>query len=315
MASLSQGSLVVVFGGSGFVGRHVVQSLTKQGYRVRVAVRRPNEALFLKTAGRVGQVEIVAANLRHSASVEAALQGAHAVVNSVGILFESGKQKFTALQADGVANLAALAAQNNIQNVVQISAIGASQQSASLYAQSKAQGEASLLEDIPTAHILRPSIVVGPEDDFFNRFASMALVAPALPLIGGGATRYQPVSVFDVAAAVTACLGGAPAGIYELGGPQIYSFKELLELLLVEIGRKRLLLPLPFFVARMMASVTQFMPTPILTPDQLILLKSDNIVTPEFANKGLDALGVAATPIETLLPTYLRRFRPDIRTS
>lgn len=314
MTALAQGRLVVVFGGSGFLGRHIVSRLVKAGYRVRVAVRRPNEALFLKTAGRVGQVEIVAANLRYADSVDAALEGADAVINTVGILYETGKQKFAAVQAAGAARLALLAKQKNITKFVQISALGADQQSAAVYAQTKAAGEASVRENIAGAHILRPSLVIGPEDDFFNRFAAMALVAPALPLIGGGVTKYQPVSVFDVADAVAACLAGAPAGTYELGGPRVYQFKELMTLLLEQIGRKRMLLPMPFFVARMMASVTQFMPKPLLTPDQVILLQSDNIVTGE-EDGDLASLGVDATPIETLLPSYLRRFRPDIRTS
>jgi len=314
MTALAHGSLVVVFGGSGFLGRHIVSRLVKSGYRVRVAVRRPNEALFLKTAGRVGQVEIVAANLRHADSVEAALEGADGVVNSVGILYETGKQKFAAVQAAGAARLALLAGQKNITRFVQISALGADQQSAAVYAQTKAAGEAAVREHIAGAHILRPSLVIGPEDDFFNRFAAMALITPALPLIGGGVTKYQPVSVFDVADAVAACLAGAPAGTYELGGPTVYQFKELMALLLEQIGRKRLLLPMPFFVARMMAGVTQFMPKPLLTPDQVTLLQSDNIVTGEEEGD-LASLGVEATPIETLLPQYLRRFRPDIRTS
>jgi NADH dehydrogenase len=289
-----------------------VRRLAKAGYQIRVATRRPNEALHLKTGGKPGQIEIVQANIRDDASVAAALEGADAAINAVGILFESGKQKFATVQAQGGVRVAkAAAATKTIKNFVHISAIGADAQSASLYAQSKAAAEYGVLEAMPSAHILRPSIVVGPEDDFFNRFASLALVAPALPLIGGGTTRYQPVSVFDVAAAVDICLTDlrAPLGVYELGGPDVLTFKQLMELLLAEIGRQRLLVPMPFFAARLIASVAQFMPKPLLTPDQLILLKSDNLVGDEA--HGFAELGLSPTPIAALLPDYLWRFRPS----
>lgn len=306
--TLHGNALITVFGGSGFVGRHIVRRLAKAGYRLRVATRRPNEALFLKTAGTPGQIEIVQANIRDAASIEAALTGSDAVVNAVGILFEKGKQKFAALQADGAACIADLAAQNAIEHMVHISAIGADAASASLYAQSKAAGEAAVQAALPQAHILRPSIIVGPEDDFFNRFAGLAMLAPALPLIGGGTTKYQPVSVFDVAAAVEACLSGAEAGLYELGGPDVFSFKQLMQLLLSEIARDRLLVPLPFAAAKVIAVLAQFMPKPLLTPDQLILLKSDNLVSAQA--RGFADLGVQPQPIAGLLPDYLARFRP-----
>lgn len=306
--TLHRNALITVFGGSGFVGRHIVRRLAKAGYRLRVATRRPNEALFLKTAGTPGQIEIVQANIRDAASIEAALTGSDAVVNAVGILFEKGKQKFAALQADGAACIADLAAQNAIEHMVHISAIGADAASASLYAQSKAAGEAAVQAALPQAHILRPSIIVGPEDDFFNRFAGLAMLAPALPLIGGGTTKYQPVSVFDVAAAVEACLSGAEAGLYELGGPDVFSFKQLMQLLLSEIARDRLLVPLPFAAAKAIAVLAQFMPKPLLTPDQLILLKSDNLVSAQA--RGFADLGVQPQPIAGLLPDYLARFRP-----
>ncbi|MEC8247683.1 MAG: complex I NDUFA9 subunit family protein, partial [Pseudomonadota bacterium] len=252
MAGTEKG-LVVVFGGSGFVGRHIVRRLAKDGFKLRAVMRRPNEALFLKTAGRTGQIELVQGNIRDEASSRAALQGASAVINAVGILYETGPQKFDAVQSAGAARLATLAAEQGIDRFIQISAIGADAGSASAYARSKAEGEAAILAACPQAHVLRPSIVVGPEDDFFNRFARMAQLAPALPLIGGGLTRYQPVSVFDVAQAVAACLTGAPSGIYELGGPQIYSFRELMELMLDKIGKRRLLAPLPFAAAGVLA--------------------------------------------------------------
>ena len=307
--ALGENSLITVFGGTGFVGRHIVRRLAKRGWRIRVATRRPNEALHLKTNGAPGQVELVQANIRDAASVAAAIDGADAVVNAVGILFESGKQKFAAVQAQGATRVAQSAVEAGIENLVHISAIGADANSASLYAQSKAVGEQAVRDGVPGAHILRPSIVIGPEDDFFNRFAAMAMVAPALPLIGGGATRYQPVSVFDVAAAVEACFDGAACGLYELGGPDVLSFKQLMEMLLAEIGRNRLLVPMPFAAARVIAGFAQFMPKPLLTPDQVILLRSDNLVAPDAS--GFDALGLTAEPIAALLPDYLSRYRPS----
>lgn len=303
---------VVVFGGSGFVGRHIVRRLAKDGFNLRVVVRRPNEALFLKTAGRTGQIDLMQGNIRDAASTRAALAGASGVINAVGILYETGPQKFDAVQNAGAANLATLAAEHGIDQFVQISAIGADATSASAYARSKAEGENAVLAACPQAHILRPSIVVGPEDDFFNRFATMAQLAPALPLIGGGLTRYQPVGVFDVAQAVAACLAGAPSGIYELGGPQIYSFRELMALMLEKIGKTRLLVPLPFAAAKMLSQVTRFLPNPPLTPDQVILLRSDNIVGQNIGD--LAALGVEPTPIAALLDSYLGRYRGASKT-
>ena len=306
--TLQKNALITVFGGTGFLGRHIVKRLAKAGYRLRIATRRPNEALFLKTNGTPGQIEIVQANIRDDASTQAALQGADGVVNAVGILFESGKQKFHALQAEGAARIAEAAKAEGIGAMVHISAIGADGASASLYAQSKAAGEEAVMAALPEAHILRPSIVVGPEDDFFNRFAGMAMIAPALPLIGGGVTQYQPVSVFDVAAAVEACFAGAPSGLYELGGPDVLSFKELMEMLLAEIGRDRLLVPLPFAAAKIIAAFAQFMPKPLLTPDQIILLRSDNVVAQ--GARGFVDLGLKPQPIAGILPSYLARFRP-----
>ena len=310
---LPQNALITVFGGTGFLGRHIVRRLSKAGYRLRIATRRPNEALFLKTNGTPGQIDIVQANIRDAASIAAALDGADAVINAVGILYESGKQKFDAVQARGAALIADAAAKQGLAHMVHISAIGADGDSASAYAQSKATGEEAVLDLMPQAHILRPSIVIGPEDDFFNRFAAMAMVAPALPLIGGGNTRYQPVSVFDVAEAVAACLKGAASGIYEVGGPDIFSFKQLMEMLNKETGRNRLLVPLPFFAASMIAAIAQFSTLvgmqPLLTPDQIILLKSDNIVGADFADRNLVALGITARPIAGELD-YLARFRP-----
>ena len=305
----SASPVVTVFGGSGFLGRHIVRALVKRGWRVRVAVRRPNEALFLKTAGAVGQVAIMQANIRDEASVRKSVKGVDAVVNLVGILYETGKQKFSAVQAEGARTVAQSTADEGVQRFVQLSAIGASSESEAAYAQSKAAGEAAVLEAIPQAVILRPSLVIGPEDDFFNRFAKMAALAPALPLVGGGETLYQPVAVQDVAQATCEALENPDCGgkIYELGGPDIFSFKNLMEIMLSHTGQKRILTPLPFFAAQLISRFTQFLPNPPLTPDQVIMLRSDNIADDNLP--GLGDLGIAPTPIESVLPHYLSRFK------
>ncbi len=302
-------SLVTVFGGSGFVGRHVVSRLAQRGWQVRVAVRRPDEALFLKPAGVVGQVTPVAANVRDQASVERAVAGSDAVINLVAILQESGRQRFDAVQAEGAARLAAAAARAGARKFIQVSAIGADANSKSAYARTKAEGEQGVLRAFPTATILRPSIIIGPEDGFFNRFAQMAMLSPALPLIGGGRTRFQPVYVGDVAAAVVHALTlpEAAGKTYELGGPRVYTFKELMQILLREIGRKRLLLPLPFAIAALMGLVMQCLPRPQLTLDQVRLLKRDNVAAPGAL--GLQNLGVLPTALESVVPTYLDKYR------
>ena len=301
--------LATVFGGSGFIGRYVVRNLARDGWLVRVAVRRPDEALFLKTAGVVGQVTPLAANLRDRASVAHAIVGADAVVNLVGILHESGRQRFQAVQAEGARMIAEEAARAGAARLVHVSAIGADANSGSSYARTKAEGEAAVRQAFPAATILRPSIVFGPEDDFFNRFGRMALLSPALPLIGGGRTRFQPVYVGDVADAIVTAIEtpGTAGQLYELGGPKVYSFAELMRLLLDNLGRRRMLVPLPFPIASLMGSVMQCLPNPQLTADQVKLLKRDNVVS-EGAN-GLASLGITPTSVETILPTYLDRFR------
>jgi NADH dehydrogenase len=306
--------LAVVFGGSGFIGRNVVRELAKRGWRVRVAVRRPHHALFLRPMGAVGQVQLVQANLRDRRSTAEALKGADAVVNLVGILFQQGPQSFSAVQSEGAAMLADLARDEGVKTFVHLSAIGASKESESLYARSKGEGEAAVREAVPTATILRPSIVFGPEDDFFNRFATMAAMSPALPLIGGGETKFQPVYVDDVADAVAAALEQPDAAgkTYELGGSRVYSFKALLELMLSVIGRKRLLAPLPFVFAPFVGFAGEvmglfpFMKPPI-TRDQIRLLKTDNVVSDGALT--LADLGVAPRTVEAILPSYLYRFR------
>jgi NADH dehydrogenase len=312
MTAIPLETLVTVFGGSGFLGRHVVRALAKLGYRIRVAVRRPELAGHLQPLGRVGQIHAVQANLRYPASVEAAARNADVVINLVGILFERGRQRFEAVHALG-AEAVARAAAGGGARLVHVSAIGADEKAPALYARSKALGEKLVLAAAPAAVILRPSIVFGPEDDFFNKFAAMARLSPALPLIGGGHTRFQPVFAGDVASAVVAAIEDrAKEGtIYELGGPEVKSFKELMQFVLASTGRRRLLLPIPFGIAKLQASVLQLLPKPLLTPDQVELLRRDNVVSEEAKREGrtLEALGIDPLAMAAIVPAYLRRFR------
>ena len=301
-----QGMRVTVFGGAGFVGRYIVKRLAAAGAGVRVACRDPERASFLKPAGGVGQVVPVQANLRYPESVRAAVEGVDAAINCVGVLASRGPQSFSAIHAAGAGAVASAAAEAGVGKLVHISAIGADTESTAAYARSKADGEAAVREAFPDAAILRPSIVVGPEDDFFNRFALLARFLPALPLIGGGLTRFQPAYVGDVADAAIAALD-RPGDLFELGGPKVYSFKQLMELLLAEIGRKRLLVPVPFQVMQAKAAVIQFVPGAPITADQVELLKYDNVVADGAA--GFAELGIDPTDIETVIPTYLDRFR------
>jgi len=312
MTAIPTETLVTVFGGSGFLGRHLVRALAKRGYRIRVAVRRPDLAFYLQPAGRVGQIHAVQANMRHPGSVDAAVRDADAVVNLVGILFERGRQRFDAVQAFG-AEACALSAAAHDARLVHVSAIGADEQSRSHYARSKAMGEKLVRAAVPGATILRPSIMFGPEDSFFNRFAAMARLAPALPLVGGGRTRFQPVFAGDVAAAVVAAIEGRATlgATYELGGPAVRSFKELMQYLLATIERRRLLLPIPFALAKLQAFFLQYLPNPLLTPDQVELLRHDNVVSEEAKRerRTLDGLGITSTLMEAIVPSYLQRFR------
>ena len=316
MTEMPTETLVTVFGGSGFLGRHVTRALAREGYRVRPAVRRPDLAGHLQPLGRVGQIHAVQANLRYPESVEAAVRGADVVVNLVGILFERGKQSFEAVQAEGAACVARAAAAVGAR-VVHVSALGADPDSPALYGRSKAAGEAAVLAAVPDATILRPSILFGPEDDFFNRFAALARMSPALPLIGGGMTKFQPVFVGDVAQAVMRAVGGSANGgttdgaTYELGGPEVKTFRELMDYVLAVTERKRLLVPLPFGLARLQAMVLQLMPKPLLTPDQVELLRADNIVSDAAQAEGrtLKAFGIEPAAMEAIVPGYLWRFR------
>ena len=308
------GRLVTIFGGSGFVGRHLVRVLAKAGWRVRVAVRRPDLAFHLQPLGAVGQIHAVQANIRNRASIARAIAGSDAVVNLVGILAESGRNKFASVQAQGARFVAEEAAKAGITTFVQLSAIGADANSASEYASSKAAGEAAVLAAIPSAVILRPSIIFGPEDQFFNRFAQMARFSPALPLIGGGETKFQPVYVGDVALAAQAALEGRakPGATYELGGPEVRSFKSLISYILTLTNRSRLPLSLPFPIAKLLGSVLECLPGKFLTVDQVTLLEKDNVVSAAARAEGrtLEGLGVDDTTIEAVVPTYLYAFRP-----
>ncbi|GAU81390.1 complex I NDUFA9 subunit family protein [Bosea sp. BIWAKO-01] len=314
--------LITVFGGSGFIGRHVVRALVKRGYRVRVAVRRPDLAGFLQPLGTVGQIMSVQANLRYPDSVAAAVRGADAVINLVGILQEGGRQSFSAVQANGARAIAQACAAHGITRLVQVSAIGAARESRSAYDRSKAEGEAAVLSLVPSAIVLRPSIVFGPEDSFFNRFASLARMLPVLPLIGGGETKFQPVFVGDVAEAAARAIDGTIAGgrIYELGGPEVKSFKELLTYVCEVTGRKRVLASLPFPLARLQARILEIVNTLtlgllpdelMLTRDQVTLLEIDNVVSKQAKAEGrcFEGIGITPTSVEAVVPSYLWRFR------
>jgi uncharacterized protein YbjT (DUF2867 family) len=305
-------TLVTVFGGSGFVGRHVVRALANRHYRIRVAVRRPELTGHLKPLGRVGQIHAVQANLRYPQSAAAAVRDADVVVNLAGILFERGRQRFDAVQAEG-AEAVALAANAVGARMVHVSAIGADENAASHYARSKAVGERLVLATQPAATIMRPSIVFGPEDSFFNRFAALACIAPALPLVGGGHTRFQPVFAGDVAEAIAIAVDGGtrPGTIYELGGPDVRTFRELMDFVLATIERRRLLVPIPFAVIKLQAAFLQFLPNPPITPDQVELLKTDNVVSAAAKQEGrtLEGLGIIPESIGAVVPSYLWRFR------
>ena len=310
-------SLVTIYGGSGFIGRYIARRLAKQGWRVRIAVRRPNDAMFVRPYGAVGQVEPVLCNIRDDASVRAAMAGADAVVNCVGVGNELGANGFDAVQHQGAGRIARIAAETGVARMVHLSAIGADAGSASAYARSKAAGEAAVLAMMPHAMILRPSVVFGNEDGFFNRFAAMTRLGPVLPLIGAE-TRFQPVYVDDVAqAAVLGVIGQAAPGIYELGGPDVRTFRALMQDMLAVVQRRRLVLGLPFLVGRLMAGgfdllqglTGGLLENKMVTRDQVRLLAVDNVVAP--GAKTLADLGISPTPYGAVLPEYLWRYRPS----
>ncbi len=312
-------TLITIFGGSGFLGRHVVRALAQRRYRIRVAVRRPDLAGHLQPLGRVGQIHAVQANLRNPDSVAVAARGSDVVINLVGILYESGRQSFDAVQTFGAESVARAAAAHGAR-MVHVSAIGANKNSTAAYGRTKAKGEELVLALTPDATIFRPSIVFGPNDDFFNRFAALARMSPALPLIGGGHTRFQPVFAGDVAEAIAKAVAGEtrPGAIYELGGPEIFTFKELMEFILATIERRRILAPLPFWVAKLQAwmfelvsGISLGLVRPMLTRDQVELLKYDNVVSDAARDdaRTLEGLGIAARSVPAIVPSYLWRFR------
>lgn len=308
--------LVTIFGGSGFVGRYIARRMAKEGWRVRVAVRRPNEALFVKSYGAVGQVEPVLCNIRDDASVRSVTAGANAVVNCVGILNKSGKNTFDAVQAEGAGRVARIAADMGVGTMVHVSAIGADRGSDSVYAQSKAAGEAAVLAAFPDAMIVRPSIVFGTEDGFFNRFAAMSRLGPILPVVGA-ATRFQPVFVDDVAHAAVKGVLGQAHGIYELGGPEVATFRDLMGRMLAVIQRRRLVVNVPFLAASVMGSVFDGLQAVtlglfnngLITRDQVRNLRKDNVVA--AGAKGFADLAITPTAMDGVLPDYLWRYRPS----
>ncbi|CUH63534.1 dTDP-4-dehydrorhamnose reductase [Thalassovita gelatinovora] len=308
--------LVTIYGGSGFVGRYIARRLAKDGWRIRVAVRRPNEAMHVKPYGTPGQVEPVLCNIRDEASVAAVMNGADAVVNCVGLMGEKGANTFDAIQADGAGRIARIAAEQGIETFVHLSAIGADADSASAYARTKAEGEAIVLAHMPNAVILRPSVIFGTEDGFFNRFASMSRMGPILPIVGGN-TKFQPVYVDDVAqAAMLAVDGKAEPGVYELGGPDVNTLRDLIDHMLTVIHRRKLVMNLPFWLARINAMLFELTSkislglfTAPLTRDQVTLLAKDNVVSGDA--RGLADLGIKPVALEAVLPDYLWRFRPS----
>lgn len=306
--------MITVFGGSGFVGRYVVRALARRGYRVRVATRRPHLAGDLKVMGVVGQIQLVQANVRVESSVDRAVEGADAVINLVGVLSESGRQTFTRLHTAGAKAVAAAANRAGVARLIHVSAIGADAGSDSRYARSKAEGEAAVAKAFKGATIMRPSIIFGAEDGFFNRFAAMARFVPALPLIGGGKTKFQPVFVGDVAEAIANAIASpnTMGQVYELGGPKVYTFKDLMSYLLDTVDRQRFLVPVPYPVATVMGMGGEMFGAlpfaePFLTRDQVRQLKTDNVVHPRA--RGLEDLGVRPETVESIVPAYLGRYR------
>jgi len=305
--------MITIFGGAGFIGRHLVRLLAADGWRIRAISRTPGLAGHLQPLGDVGQIIVQPLVGMDEAALARAIEGSSAVVNLIGILYETSKQRFDEVQGELPGRIARAAAKAGVERLVHVSAIGADDQSSSAYARSKAEGEAAVRQAFIEAVIIRPSIVIGPEDDFFNRFAAMARTLPALPLIGGGTTRFQPIYVGDVAKAIAASLERADATgrTFEIGGPKTYSFEQLLRYMLDVIGRKRLLVDLPFSMASLQARLLELLPVPPLTRDQLELLKTDNVVSEEASTLG--ELGIEPTPIELIVPSYLARYRalPD----
>ncbi len=301
---------ITIFGGSGFVGRYLVQKFAEEEDLIRIAVRNPIAANFLKPLGEVGQISLLQASVLKAESITKVIEGADVVINLVGILYEKGPQTFEAIHVEGARLVAKISAELGIPTLLHMSALGANENSRSHYASTKARGEEAVLKEFPSATIFRPSVIFGPEDAFLNRFAEMALISPFLPLIGGGKTKFQPIYVENVAEAFlkASFMKEAQGKTYELGGPKIYTFKELMNYLLKTIHRKRLLLPVPFGLAKLMSTLTQFFPTPPLTPDQVELLKTDTIVSSQALTA--EDLAIFPSSLEALAPLYLNRYVP-----
>lgn len=312
--TLNNRALVTVYGGSGFLGRHLVRAIARTGARMRIAVRRPELAGHLQPLGGVGQIVPVQANVRYPDSLITAAEDADAVVNLVGILFSAGKQTFKSVQDEGAGNVAEAAKAAGARAFVHVSAIGADPDSASIYARTKAAGEAAVKDVLPDATIIRPSVVFGPEDEFFNRFAALARISPVLPLIGGGHTKFQPVFVGDVAQTIVAALEGRAVAKapYELGGPEVLTMREVMERVLDYTMRKRWLVPVPFWAAKLKGAFLQWLPNPPLTLDQVRLLERDNVVSDAAIKAGrtLEGLGIEPVPVASVVPDYLEQFRP-----
>lgn len=309
MTAIPTSKLVTVFGGSGFVGRLVVRALAREGWRIRVAVRHPNTALFLRPMGRVGQIQLVKCPVQDETRVRAALEGADAVVNLVGVLAPSGVQNFGAIHVGAARLIARLAKEMSVARLVHVSALGADAEAPAYYFRSKAEGESAVHENFPAATIVRPAVIFGSEDNFFNRFGWLARISPVLPMFGGGHTRFQPVFVGDVAKAVATILSKPETAgqIYELAGPEVFTFKDLMQLVLRETRRKRLLLSLPFGIGMIKGFFLGFLPNPILTMDQVRMLHTDTVAHPGVP--GLAELGITPDGVEAILPSYLWRFR------
>ena len=301
--------IIAIFGAGGFLGKHLMRQLTKLDYRIKVATRNPFQKGYLKPLGNPGQIELLKTNIFNSEDVKQVLKNCDLAINLVGILYETRKQKFNQVHSQFPHLLSNLCSEAGIKNLVHVSALGVKERHASLYMQSKLQGEKNIQNNFKPSVILRPSVVFGPEDKFFNTFASLAQFSPFLPLVGGGKTKFAPIYVGDVAKAIAKAveLNNSEPKIYELGGPKNYSFKELMEILLAEIKKKRFLIPIPWGAAKFQSYFLQMMPNPLLTPDQVELLKHNNIVSGDHPT--LKDLGISGTPIQSILPKYIYRFR------
>jgi len=300
---------IAIFGAGGFLGRHLMRKLTELDYRIKVATRSPYLKGYLKSQGNAGQIELFKTNIFNEDEVKNILNNCDIAINLVGILYETKKQKFSQIHEKFPYLLSRLCNECEVKNLIHVSALGVEEKYESKYKQSKLNGEKNIKDNFKKSIILRPSVIFGPEDKFFNTFASLAQISPILPLIGGGKTKFSPIYVGDVAEAIVQALSinNTESKIYELGGPENYSFKELMEILLATIKKKRLLISIPFGLAKFQSYFLQMMPNPLLTPDQVELLKNNNIVSGDYLT--LKDLGIIGTPIQNILPKYIYRFR------